>query len=265
MSMEQVHGLPVNETIVVAFPPEKAGAVEAILNDFDQTGFHVKVIPSQRSRVLGLTFDDFFGLPLLSMNTSSMSPSGVFFKRILDLLGSLFGLIVLSPLLLLLALLTKLSSKGPVFYSQDRIGLDGRRFKLYKYRTMKVGADKVSQWTVEGDSRTTKFGAFLRKTSLDELPQLWNIFKGEMSIVGPRPEQPNFVIEFKKEIPNYMLRHRMKAGLTGWAQIHGFRGDTDLTKRIEYDLEYIRMWSIWLDLKIILLTMYKGLFNKNAY
>ena len=264
-SLNEVKKMPLSDIIVLAFPTKESDRLENLLLEFDQSGHHVKVIPAQRSRVLGLMFDDFYGLPLLSMNTSSMSPSGMFLKRVLDLFGSAVGIILLSPFLFLLALFTKITSPGPIFYSQYRIGQDGKKFKLYKFRTMKVGSDKQSQWTVEGDSRTTAFGAFLRKTSLDELPQLWNILKGEMSVVGPRPEQPNFVDEFKKQIPNYMLRHRMKAGLTGWAQVHGLRGDTDIGQRIEYDLEYIRMWSIWLDIKIILLTFYKGIFNRNAY
>jgi lipopolysaccharide/colanic/teichoic acid biosynthesis glycosyltransferase len=163
----------------------------------------------------------------------------------------------------------KLSSTGPIFFGQERIGLDGRRFKMWKFRSMKVdghvNAENIPGWTVKDDPRKTKFGSFLRASSLDELPQLWNVFVGDMSLVGPRPEQPYYVEKFRHEIPAYMLRHKMKAGITGWAQVNGWRGDTSLHERIECDLYYIRNWSLWFDVKILFLTFWKGFINKNAY
>ena len=174
-------------------------------------------------------------------------------------------MVVLSPLLLAVAIGVKLSSPGPVFFGQERIGLNGRRFRMWKFRSMRVTAECESTWTTANDPRRTALGALLRSTSLDELPQMWNIFAGEMSIVGPRPEQPRYVEEFRSKIPAYMLRHKMKAGLTGWAQVNGWRGDTDLNKRIDCDLYYIRNWSLWFDLKIIFLTVFKGTDDRIAY
>ena len=190
-------------------------------------------------------------------------------KRIFDVISTGLGLILISPLLLLIAIGVKISSPGPILYGQERVGLDGKRFKMWKFRSMRILTDKdknnIPGWTVKDDPRKTKLGSFLRATSLDELPQLWNVFSGEMSLVGPRPEQSYYVEKFRHEIPAYMLRHKMKAGLTGWAQINGWRGDTSLHKRIECDIYYIRNWSLWLDIKIIFLTFWKGFVNKNAY
>ena len=169
--------------------------------------------------------------------------------------------------MLCIALCIRLTSKGPVLYKQERVGWGGKPLQMYKFRTMPVNAEQVSGpvWNKPEDRRATPFGAFLRKTSLDELPQLFNVIKGEMSLVGPRPERPVFVEKFKHEVPGYMQKHRVKAGITGWAQINGWRGDTDLTKRIEHDLYYIRNWSLLFDLKILCLTLIRGFVNKNAY
>jgi exopolysaccharide biosynthesis polyprenyl glycosylphosphotransferase len=182
------------------------------------------------------------------------------------MLGALI-LIVTSPLMLIIGLVIKLTSAGPILYRQERIGMDGRLFQILKFRTMKEDAEKDTGpvWAKENDSRRTKIGAFLRKMSLDELPQLFNVLKGEMSLVGPRPERPDFVEGFKDRIPLYMLRHKTKAGMTGWAQVKGWRGNTSLEKRIEHDLYYIQHWSISFDLKILLMTMWRGLFSKSAY
>jgi len=188
-------------------------------------------------------------------------------KRFFDLLLSCLGLILLSPLLLLIALAIKVTSPGPVFYRQVRMGLDGRVFEMLKFRSMVVGAEKETGpvWAQKEDPRRTQLGRFLRKISLDELPQLINVFKGEMSLVGPRPERPELIKSFKDKIPNYMLRHKMKAGMTGWAQIHGWRGNTSLEKRIEFDLFYIENWSLLMDLKILIKTFWKGILSKEAY
>ncbi|MCR4317392.1 MAG: undecaprenyl-phosphate glucose phosphotransferase [Planctomycetes bacterium] len=188
-------------------------------------------------------------------------------KRAFDIVFSLVVLIVLSPIYLIVALFVKLTSPGPIFYGQERCGLDGKSFTCWKFRSMRTDAEQQTGavWAVKDDPRRTKFGTFIRKTSIDELPQFWNVFVGDMSVVGPRPERPVFIEEFKQHIPKYMLRHKMKAGITGWAQVHGYRGDTSLRKRIQYDLYYIQNWSLMLDIKCIFLTFFTGLINKNAY
>ncbi|HVK62710.1 MAG TPA: undecaprenyl-phosphate glucose phosphotransferase [Bdellovibrionales bacterium] len=251
--------------VVVSYPPEKWERVKSLLAECYNDVVPVIVIPELPFSVIGLKFDSWGGVPGVVMNQPDYHPIDIFVKRSLDIVGSLVGLVVLSPLLFLIALAVKLSSRGPIFFGQERIGLDGRHFKMWKFRSMRVTAEQEGQWTTKDDPRKTAVGSFIRATSIDELPQLWNIFVGDMSIVGPRPEQPKFVEKFRHEIPAYMLRHKMKAGLTGWAQVNGWRGDTDLTKRIEFDLFYIRNWSLWFDIKIIFLTVIKGFINKNAY
>jgi exopolysaccharide biosynthesis polyprenyl glycosylphosphotransferase len=172
-----------------------------------------------------------------------------------------------SPLFLTIALAIKLSSPGPIFFEQERVGANRRPFRMLKFRTMRVSTARESdtRWTTPNDSRVTLIGAFLRKTSLDELPQFINVLKGDMSVVGPRPERPFFANRFKTEVPQYMLRHQVKTGITGWAQVNGWRGDTSISKRVEHDLYYIENWSLGFDLKIILMTISNGLVNKNAY
>ena len=188
-----------------------------------------------------------------------------FFKR--DIVISLFAIIFLSPLFLVIALAVKLTSPGPILFKQKRMGFDGVIFEIYKFRSMYVDAEKETGpvWAKKDDPRRTPLGAFLRRTSLDELPQFFNVLKGDMSLIGPRPERPEFIEKFKKEIPRYMLRHKIKAGMSGWAQVNGFRGNSSITKRIEHDLYYIENWSLTFDLKILWLTLWKGIFNKNAY
>src|SRR6185312_5262868 len=173
----------------------------------------------------------------------------------------------LSPILALIVVLVRLTSNGPIFYEQERMGLDGKTFKMIKFRSMRVDAEGQTGavWAQKNDDRRTAIGSFLRATSLDELPQLWNVFVGEMSLVGPRPERPVFVHQFRKDIPHYMLRHKVKAGITGWAQVNGWRGNTSLDRRIECDLYYIRNWSYGMDWKILLMTLWKGFINPNAY
>jgi exopolysaccharide biosynthesis polyprenyl glycosylphosphotransferase len=223
------------------------------------------VLPNIKSFALvGISLDEIEGLPIMSLNQPRYSAMDLAAKRVLDIVGAGLGMLVLAPFLFLVAVLIKLTSSGPVFFGQDRMGLDGETFRMWKFRTMTPGPDQPG-WTTTNDPRRTKFGTFLRRTSLDELPQLWNVFIGEMSLVGPRPEQPYFVEKFRQEIPAYMLRHKVKAGITGWAQVQGWRGDTSLRKRIECDLYYIRHWSLWLDIKILLLTVKNGIIHDNAY
>ena len=209
----------------------------------------------------------FEGITALALNSSGLESYGLFLKRLFDIVFSFTFILVFSPVYLICALLVRLSSPGPIFFKQERMGLDGKKFYCIKYRGMYVNAEEKSGpvWAKSNDDRTTPIGKWLRKTSLDEIPQLFNVLKGEMSVVGPRPERPVFVDNFKDQIPGYMLRHKVKAGITGWAQINGWRGNTSLEKRIECDLWYIQNWNIWLDLKIVMLTPAKGLIHPNAY
>ena len=190
-------------------------------------------------------------------------------KRFVDISASLIGLIILSPIMLIISFLVKITSKGPVFFTQKRITEGEQVFKMFKFRSMKqdtqMSGNGMSEWTVKNDSRITGFGKYIRKTSLDELPQLFNVLLGNMSLIGPRPERPELIGNFGKEIPGYRLRHKVKAGITGWAQVNGWRGNTSLEKRIEFDLYYVQNWSLMLDFKIIFLTVIKGFINKNAY
>ena len=220
--------------------------------------FSYRLINHGVSEVLGVEMVDLYGTP--------MTGSNLLVKTIEDFVLSLLIVILLSPLYLLLAILVKVSSPGPVFYRQARVGWNGEIFEILKFRTMPVNTEKVGVvWGNSADKAVSPISRWMRKTSLDELPQFFNVLKGDMSIVGPRPERPEFVEKFKEEIPGYMKKHLVKAGITGWAQIHGWRGDTDLKTRIEYDLFYIDNWSLMLDLKIIFYTPWRGLVNKNAY
>ena len=218
-------------------------------------------------RLLNFSVSEVVGLPVLNLTDSPIFGIHQLTKAIEDRLVAGFSLIILSPVMVLIALGVKLSSSGPVFYRQERVSWNGLTFSMMKFRSMVVDAerDKGAQWATSGDERPTRFGRFLRRTSLDELPQLINVLKGDMSIVGPRPERPVFIEEFKKEIPDYMQKHLVKAGITGWAQVNGWRGDTDLKTRIEYDIYYIEHWSIMLDIKIMAMTLIKGMIHKNAY
>ena len=184
-----------------------------------------------------------------------------------DVLLGMIALLVFAIPMGVIALLIKCTSKGPVIFSQVRVGLSGKEFKMYKFRSMRVQDEESEkkEWTTKSDKRVTGIGRIIRKTSLDELPQLFNVLKGDMSLVGPRPERPQFVEQFKEEIPRYMIKHQVRPGMTGWAQINGFRGDTSIRGRIDHDLFYIENWSVWFDLKILFLTIFKGFINKNAY
>lgn len=228
----------------------------------------VRIVPDiYRAITLNASVEEFEGLPLINLTDTPMYGWSVVVKRSMDIIFSLIAIIFTLPIMLAIAVAVKLTSPGPLFYRQERMGLDGKTFDMLKFRSMNVDAEVQSGavWAKENDPRRTKLGTFLRKTSLDELPQFFNVLKGDMSIVGPRPERPVFIKEFRKKIPGYMLRHKMKAGITGWAQVNGWRGNTSLEKRIECDLYYIENWSVRLDIKIMWLTVWKGLVNKNAY
>jgi exopolysaccharide biosynthesis polyprenyl glycosylphosphotransferase len=188
-------------------------------------------------------------------------------KRAFDICFSLFALLVTSPIMSLIAVLIRLTSPGPIFFTQERVGLNGQPFRMYKFRSMRTSSssDSDTLWTREADPRRTALGSFLRKTSLDELPQFINVLKGDMSVVGPRPERPHFVQKFREEVGRYNLRHCLKVGITGWAQVNGWRGDTSIEKRAECDLYYLQNWSFLLDLRIIVMTIFSALIGKNAY
>jgi len=211
--------------------------------------------------------EEFETLPIIHLRESPLYGWNLVLKRIVDVMLGTIALIVTLPLMVAIAAAIRVTSAGPVLYRQERMGLDGRRFRMLKFRTMRLDAESVSGpvWAVPEDPRRTALGAFLRRLSLDELPQLINVLRGEMSLVGPRPERPSFVEEFRRRVPGYMLRHKVKAGITGWAQINGWRGNTSLEKRIEYDLYYIERWSLAFDLSILLRTLWRGFTNRNAY
>lgn len=208
------------------------------------------------------------GLPVVNIRHVPLTNTfNMICKRIMDIIGSVVAILIFSPVMLVTAVLVKTTSKGPLIYRQERVGLHNQVFQMYKFRSMEVqspGREKKA-WTVRNDPRVTRVGRVIRRTSIDELPQLFNILKGDMSLVGPRPERPFFVEKFREEIPRYMVKHQVRPGLTGWAQVNGFRGDTSIKKRIEYDLYYIENWTLGLDIKILFLTFFKGFVNKNAY
>ncbi|OQX67435.1 MAG: undecaprenyl-phosphate glucose phosphotransferase [Sorangiineae bacterium NIC37A_2] len=256
------------DEVLVALPAALSAEMDLLLRRLKDETVHVRIVPDLNTyAALGCNIENFDGMPVLNLNDSPVVGFGGWAKRFTDFSLAIVGIILLSPLLLLIALLVKLSSPGPILYAQERLGLDGQSFKMLKFRSMAIDAEAQSGpvWAKKDDNRRTAFGTFLRKTSLDELPQLWNVVRGEMSLVGPRPERPVFVNNFRHEIPNYMLRHKVRAGITGWAQVNGWRGDTSLERRIECDLFYIRNWSYLLDLKILTMTLWKGFVNKNAY
>lgn len=256
------------EQVVVSFPENASGRYAQILELLSEELVEVKVLPDfGKYSTFTYHAKDEAGIPLLSFNQAPTGSSDRAIKRLGDILGAAAFLILCSPLYLLLAILVRISSRGPIFFAQERLGADGTRFQIYKFRTMRTDAETQSGpvWAVENDPRTTPIGKWMRKTSLDEIPQFWNVLKGEMSLVGPRPERPEFVTQFKKEIPKYMLRHKMKSGITGWAQVNGWRGNTSLNERIKHDLYYIGHWSHLLDMKILCLTLFKGFVNRHAY
>jgi exopolysaccharide biosynthesis polyprenyl glycosylphosphotransferase len=256
------------DTVFLALPLDAHRTMLAVLKDVGRTVADVRVVPDLLQYI---TFragvEDLDGLPVVHLTQVPLSGWMSLVKRTLDAGISATALALTSPALAAIAAAIRFSDGGPVFYRQRRMGLDGRPFDILKFRSMVVGAEEGlgPTWASPADPRRTRVGAFLRRWSLDELPQLVNVFKGEMSLVGPRPERPEFVREFKEKFPQYMLRHRVRAGITGWAQVHGWRGNTSLSKRIEYDLYYIENWSLSLDIKILWMTLRHGFRQRNAY
>jgi len=255
------------DEVWLALPLSDESAIRETLHALRHSTASIRFVPDLFTlSLVNHGVSDVVGVTMYDLSTSPMAGLNQLVKWLEDKVLSLIILTLISPLMLVLAIGVKLSSPGPVFYRQERIGLNSKPFEMLKFRSMPIDTEKAGvQWGGSAAKATSRFGQFIRKTSLDELPQFMNVLKGDMSIVGPRPERPMFVEQFKDEIPNYMKKHLVKAGITGWAQIHGWRGDTDLKTRIEYDLYYIEHWSLWLDLRIIFLTLFKGFVNKNAY
>jgi Undecaprenyl-phosphate glucose phosphotransferase len=262
-----IHEYKVDQ-IFIALPLQASDRLEQILDNLGEETVDIKVIPDLLQYMnIHSGVEELDGLPIVNLAESPLYGWNVVIKRTSDVILSSFAIIITAPLMLLIALLVKAKSRGPVFYRQERVGLDRRVFSMYKFRSMKPEAENSTGpvWAKENDERRTGVGEFLRKTSLDELPQLFNVLRGDMSLVGPRPERSVFIEDFKQSIPHYMLRLKMKAGLTGWAQVNGWRGNTSLEKRIECDLFYIKNWSLLFDLKILIMTLWKGFINRHAY
>lgn len=254
----------INE-VIIALPEVEHQELLRIISLCERSRVAIKVYPDLFQIMASqMSIDDLGGLPLISVQDVALRGWNLTLKRALDLAGSALGLVFLSPVMLLIGLLIKLESPGPVFYVQERMGLDSKPFKLIKFRSMRTDAERDGPgWTTEDDPRKTRLGTILRKTNVDEFPQLINVLIGEMSLVGPRPERPVWVEQFQQSIPRYMDRHREKAGMTGWAQVNGLRGDTSIWERTKYDLWYIENWSLWLDIKILIRTVLRALSGRS--
>ena len=254
--------------VYIALPLAAAKRIESLMSELSTRLVHVCLVPDLLQHdIINSRISEVDGLPILHLMDEAPVDFRRITKRVFDAGFSAAMLAVLSPLLIGIALLVRLTSPGPALYRQERMSLNGHRFNMLKFRSMPIDAEATSGavWAQKGEKRATPIGRFLRRTSLDELPQFLNVLKGDMSVVGPRPERPVFIDQFKDGIPRYMLRHKVRGGITGWAQVNGWRGNTSLSKRIEYDLYYIQNWSLTLDLKIMVLTVWKGFIHRNAY
>ncbi|MDY3249775.1 MAG: undecaprenyl-phosphate glucose phosphotransferase [Candidatus Choladocola sp.] len=243
--------------------------LERIVAMCEKSGVHTKFIPDYSKIIPTKPYtEDLLGLPVINIRHVPLSNTfNMMVKRVMDVVGALICIILFSPIMVITSVLIKATSRGPLIFTQERVGLHNKPFRMYKFRSMEVQTKREERkgWTVKDDPRVTKVGKIIRKTSIDELPQLFNVLKGDMSLVGPRPERPQFVEKFREEIPRYMVKHQVRPGMTGWAQVHGYRGNTSIMKRIEYDLYYIENWTVGLDIKILIMTIFKGFVNKNAY
>jgi len=255
------------DQVVVALPRDHTDRLHEVMDVLSVEAVDVKIVPDLTDFVtLRMNVSDIDGIPLISLQETPLVGWNSVVKRVFDIVVGLFCLLFFAIPMLLLALIVKCTSKGPILYTQERMGLDGKVFNIYKFRSMKQDAEKETGavWARSDDDRRTAIGTFIRKSNLDELPQLFNVLLGHMSLVGPRPERPVFIEDFKKKIPKYMLRHRMKAGMTGWAQVNGWRGNTSLEKRIQCDLFYIENWSLWFDVRIMFAQLFSWR-DRNAY
>ena len=263
--------LPENklDEIAITLGLEEYYKLEKIVAECEKSGVHTKFIPDYGNIIPTRPYtEDLLGLPVINIRYVPLSNTfNALIKRLTDIMGAIICIIIFSPIMLTSAVLVKMTSKGPLIFKQERVGLHNKPFQMYKFRTMYVQTEEEEKkgWTQKNDPRVTSVGRFLRKTSMDEFPQLFNVLKGDMSLVGPRPERPQYVEKFREEIPRYMIKHQVRPGMTGWAQVNGYRGDTSIRKRIEHDLYYIENWTLGLDIKILFLTVFKGFINKNAY
>ena len=263
--------LPENklDEIAITLGLEEYYKLEKIVAECEKSGVHTKFIPDYGNIIPTRPYtEDLLGLPVINIRYVPLSNTfNALIKRLTDIMGAIICIIIFSPIMLTSAVLVKMTSKGPLIFKQERVGLHNKPFQMYKFRTMYVQTEEEEKkgWTQKNDPRVTSVGRFLRKTSMDEFPQLFNVLKGDMSLVGPRPERPQYVEKFREEIPRDMIKHQVRPGMTGWAQVNGYRGDTSIRKRIEHDLYYIENWTLGLDIKILFLTVFKGFINKNAY
>jgi len=256
------------DQVILALGRDEPDALEKVLAELDDEVVNVNLVPDlPHVMTLRSSVENLEGLPVISLRESPLVGWAAIGKRVFDGVVASAALVVLSPLMLLIGASIWLSDGFPIVFSQERMGLDGRVFRMFKFRSMVKRAEEETGpvWTEPDDPRRTRLGSTLRRFSLDELPQLWNVIRGDMSLVGPRPERPVFIEQFRSEIPGYMLRHKVKAGMTGWAQVHGWRGSTSLHERIEHDLYYIQNWSLGLDVRIMIRTLWRGIFDSNAY
>jgi Undecaprenyl-phosphate glucose phosphotransferase len=267
--LDEILALNSLDEIAITLSINEYANLEKIVASCEKSGVHTKFIPDYNNMIPTRPFiEDLQGLPVVNIRRVPLTDSvNALVKRAVDIVGASVALLLFSPVMLLTAALIKLTAPGPLIYKQERVGLHNRTFPMYKFRSMVVQApsEEKVKWTTPHDARVTPVGRFIRKTSIDEMPQFFNVLRGDMSLVGPRPERPLFVEKFKEEIPRYMIKHQVRPGITGWAQVNGLRGDTSITKRIEHDLYYIENWTLGYDFKILFLTMFKGFINKNAY
>ena len=257
------------DEVIITLGLNEYDKLKYVVSACEKSGIHTKFIPDYGTIIpTKPVTEDFDGMPVINIRAVPLQNLfNRFIKRFIDIIGSIVGIIIFSPVFIFLSIVIKLTSKGPIIFKQDRVGLHNKQFVMYKFRSMIEQSDEEEKkaWTKKDDPRTTKIGALIRRISFDELPQFFNVLIGDMSLVGPRPERQQFVDEFKETIPRYMIKHQVRPGMTGWAQINGLRGDTDIEKRIQYDIWYIENWSLGLDIKILLLTLVFGFVNKNAY
>lgn len=254
------------DEVICAMDVEDSDYLESVVSDCEKTGTKISIIPFCYKYIPSRPYiDQMDGIPLVNVRRIPLDNlANAFIKRTMDIMASALMLLVLSPVFCITALLVRLTSPGPAIFKQQRVGLNKKLFTMYKFRSMRVNNASDTAWSTNQDDRRTKFGSFIRKFSIDELPQLWNVLKGDMSLVGPRPELPHFVDTFKEKIPLYMVKHQVKPGITGLAQIKGYRGDTSIRKRIEYDIEYIENWNFFLDIQILFLTIFRGFKNNET-
>lgn len=257
------------DEVAITLKINEYAKLEHIVSLCEKSGVHTKFIPDYSEVISSKPYtENLFGLPVINIrNVPLTNPFNKAVKRAIDIFGALVALLIFCIPMIIVTIIIKTTSPGPLIYKQVRIGLHNKEFPMYKFRSMETQDEKKekSAWTTANDPRVTPIGKFIRKTSIDELPQLFNVLKGDMSLIGPRPERPFFVKKFKEEIPRYMIKHQVRPGLTGWAQVNGYRGDTSIKLRIEHDLYYIENWTLSLDFKILFLTFFKGFVNKNAY